>query len=123
MQADFMEPQNHRVAEVGQHLWRPSSPATCSEQRKLLRLMPTWVLNISEDRDTTTSLCILCQGLITLIIFFFSLKIKQNFLHFNLSLFPLVTLLDTTEKSLVLSSLIVIYLFCIHIVYLSFYYV
>lgn len=54
---------------------------------------------------------------------FFSLKIKQNFLHFNLSLFPLVISLDTTEKSLVLSSLIVIYLFCINIAYLSFYYV
>ena len=51
-------PQNHRMAELGRDLCRSSCPAT---SRRLHRTISRWLLSISKDGDSTTSLGNLCQ--------------------------------------------------------------
>lgn len=61
--------QDHRTAQAGRHFWKSSTPNPCSGRvsyRRLLRVMSTWVLNISKAADSTTSLGNWWQCLITL---------------------------------------------------------
>ena len=87
----------------GGHLVQPpcSSKATLS---KLPRAMSSKVLNNSKDGDSTTSLGNLCQCSVTLTEGQFPLPFRQHLLCFSLCPRPLVLSLDTTEKSLALST-------------------
>lgn len=53
------------MIEVGRHLWNLSHPAPPAQSRvshsKLLRAMLNWILNTSEDGDSTVSLGTLLQ--------------------------------------------------------------
>jgi len=51
--------ESHRMIEVGRDLWRSSGPTSCSSratESRLLRTMSRWLLNISENGDSMTSL-------------------------------------------------------------------
>jgi len=51
--------QNHRTADVGRHLWQSLSPTPYSKQGQLHQVaqdLLSQVLNVSKDRDSTTSL-------------------------------------------------------------------
>lgn len=48
---------NHRVGKVGRDLRRLSSPTDCRvNYSRLPRVMSSWILNISKDNNSTTSL-------------------------------------------------------------------
>lgn len=52
IQKNFWEmPQNHRVAEAGRNLWKPSGPT----QRKVPRTTSSWLLKVSKEEDSTIS--------------------------------------------------------------------
>jgi len=93
------------VAKAGRQLWRLSSPSPCSSWATwspLSRAMSRWLLNISQDGDSTNSLGNLCQYPIALML----IKKKSfpifkcDFLHFSFHLLPLLLSLGTPGKSL-----------------------
>lgn len=101
--------QDHRKVEVGRNLQiLPGSALLLAQssinQNGLLRILSRWILTISKDEDTTTSPIKLFQCLTSLGEKNISLMLKRIFMYFNRCLFPLVLLLDTTEKSLAPSS-------------------
>ena len=63
-----------------------------------------WVLNISREGDSTTSLGNLFQCSVTVTVKKCPLIFSQNFLCFSLYLLPLIFSLGTNEKRLVSSS-------------------
>lgn len=76
---------------------------------KFLRAVSCWVLSISRNGDSATSLDSFWRCLTTLTVKkknCFVLVFKWNFLYFGLCPFSLVLPLGTTEKGLVLSSLL-----------------
>jgi len=79
----LIESQNHRIAEVTLVQSPCSSRAT---QSCLLRTMPRWLLNISKDRDSTTSLDNLCKGLVTHAVKDYFLMLRGSLLCFSLCL-------------------------------------
>ena len=81
------------------HLVQPSCRSRVTYSR-LHRTLSRWVLNISREGDSTTSLGRLFQGSITLRGKKFFLMFRRNFLGFSLCPLPLVLSLGTTEKSL-----------------------
>ena len=98
----------HRTAEVGRHLWRSSTPTTCSEQGQQEQYAQGHVqlgFEYLQHGDSTNSRSNLFQCLTTLTSKKFVLTFKWNFLYFNLCFSPLVLLLHIT-KSLTLSSLL-----------------
>ena len=65
----FTESQNHRIVGVGRDLCGSPSPTPCPSRVTQSRLHSTtlrWVLNISREGDSTTSLGSLGQGSVTL---------------------------------------------------------
>jgi len=62
--------------------------------------MSRWLLKITKDGDSTTSLGNWCQCLVPLTVKRCFLMFRENFLCFSLCPFPLVLSLGTTEKSL-----------------------
>ena len=68
-------------------------------QSRLHRTLSRWVLNISREGDSTTSLGSLCQGSITLRVKKFFNVFRGNFLCFNLCPLPLVLSLGTTAHT------------------------
>jgi len=105
-----VEEKNHRITEcsglegtsVG-HLVQPSCRSRTTYSR-LHRTLSRWVLNISREGESTTSLGSLFQCSVTLRGKKFFLMFRQNFLCFSLCPLPLVLSLGTTEKSLAPSS-------------------
>ena len=88
---------------VGKDLCGSSSPTPCRSRvtySRLHRTLSRWVLNISREGDSTTSLGSLFQCSITLRGKKFFLMFRWNFLGFSLCPLPLVLSLGTTEKSL-----------------------
>jgi len=103
----FTESQNHGMVRVGRDLCGSSSPTSLPKQghySRLHRTLSRWVLNISREGDSTTSLGSLFQGSITLRGKLFFLMFSWNFLCFSLCPLPLVLSLGTAEKSLAPSS-------------------
>jgi len=101
------ESQNHRMLRVGGDLCRSSGPTPLPKQGHLQQAaqdLVRWVLNISREGESTTSLGSLFQGSVTVREKLFFLMFRQNFLCFNLCPLPLVLSLGTTEKSLAPSS-------------------
>ena len=107
-QTTHVNSQNHRTLGVGRDLCGSSSPTPpCRSSvaySRLHRILSRWVLNISREGDSTTSLGSLFQCSVTLRGKKFFLMFRWNFLCFSLRPLPLVLLLCTTEKSLALSS-------------------
>jgi len=91
---------------VGRDLCGSSSPTHLPKQSHLLlhRTFSRWVLNISREGDSTTSLGSLFQCSVTLRGKKLFLVFRWNFLCLSLCPLPLVLSLDTTEKSLAPSS-------------------
>jgi len=87
------ESQNPRMVDVGRDLWKFSG-STCLLNDGHLQLGPrtvsSWVLNISKDEDSITSLCNLCQCLVILTAKKSFLTFRGNFLCFSLCPLPLV---------------------------------
>ena len=86
---------------VGRDLCGSSSPTPCQSRvtySRLHRTLSRQVLNISREKESTTSLGNLFQGSVTLRVKKFFLMFRQNFLCFSLCPLPLVLLLGTTEK-------------------------
>jgi len=98
--------QNDKIVDVGRDLWRSSCQTPLPKQghSQLLRTMSTRLLNISKDKDSTTPLGNLCQCLVILTVKKCFLMFTRNLLGFSLCPWPLVLSLNTTEKSLALSS-------------------
>ena len=101
---------NHRITKwsglEGTSVGHPFQPP-CRSRVTYSRLHSTssrWVLNISREGDSTTSLGSLGQGSVTLRGKKFFLVFSWNFLCFSLCPLPLVLMLGTTEKSLAPSS-------------------
>lgn len=100
----LVESQNQKVAEIGRDLWRPSGPTTMLKQCRLdwlPRSMSRWLLNISKEEDSTTSVGNLWKRLVTPSVKKCLLMFRGNLLRFNLWLSPLGLSLTTTEKCLV----------------------
>lgn len=77
---------NHRMTEVGRHLWRMPSQTpllTAGLNSWLFKDVSGSVLSISKSRDSTTSLGNMCQCLVTLAVKQLVLILKLNFLYFN----------------------------------------
>ena len=93
---------------VGRDLWGSSlvQPPWRNRvtQSRLHRTSSSWVLNISRERDSTTSLGSLFQCSVSLKVKKFFLMYRWNFSCFSLCPLPLVLSLSTTEKSLAPSS-------------------
>ena len=101
------ESQNHRMVGVGRDLCMSSSPTPLPSRdsySRLHRTLSRWVLNISREGDSTTSLGSLFQCSVTLRGKNFFLMFRRNFLCLSLCPLPLVLSLGTTEKSLAPSS-------------------
>jgi len=81
---------------------------TCCSSRDALRQLPRtmsrWLLDISMDGDSATSLGDFCQPSVTLTVKKGFLMLRGNLLCFSLCQMTLVLSLGTTEKSLALSS-------------------
>lgn len=82
------EMDNHRVTEAGRKLWRLSIPISCSQQghlQQVSQLLFSWVLNISNDADSTTSLSItfLCFTTLTVSKYYFLLMLLLLFFVFS----------------------------------------
>lgn len=81
------EPYNHRIVEVGRHLWRSSDPKPCSKARSSREgcsepcPVEFWT---TPRRETTTSLGNLFYCLITLTVNKVFLMFKYNFLNSSL---------------------------------------
>lgn len=105
-----VKPQGHRMVEAGRHLSR--LPSRQGQWSRLPKTVSSWVLNISKNGDSTTSLGNLFWGSVT-----FSGKKKKtnhkggfsmfkwNFPYFRWCALPLVLSLGNT-KSLPTSSLL-----------------
>ena len=97
------------MTEVGRDLCRSSGRAPlCSSkatQSRLLSTVSRRLLHIAKGGDSTASLGNLCQGSVTLTGKKCFLMFRGHLLCFSLRPLPLVLSLDTTEKSLALSSL------------------
>ena len=93
--------QNNRMVEVGRDYLELSSltPVLQGSRRALPRITSRWVLSISSDGHTTTSLCSLFQCSVALEVKKFFLTWRQNFLCFRLSSLSLTLLPGTTENS------------------------
>jgi len=89
---------------VGRDLCGSSSPTPLLKQGhldpRLHRTLSRWVLNISREGDSTSSLGSLGQGSVTLRGKKFFFMFSWNFLCFSLCPLPLVLSLGTTGKSL-----------------------
>ena len=102
--------QNHRITECygleGTSVGHPAQPSRRSRvtYSRPQRTLSRWVLNISREGDSTTSLGSLGQGSVTLRGKKFFLIFRQNFLCFSLCPLPLILLLCTTEMNLAPSS-------------------
>ena len=97
------------VVKVGRNLWRSSCPIPLLKHGHLdpglPRTMSRWLLNISKDGGSTTSLSNLCQCLVTCTVKKCFPMFGGNLLCFSVCTLPLVLSLGTTEKGLALSSL------------------
>lgn len=85
--------QSHRIAEVWQCFFRSSSLHPCSSKgsySRLLRTVSSWVLNISNDGDSLTSLGKLSQRLTTSTVKKCHLVCRWKLLVLNLCPLPLV---------------------------------
>lgn len=95
---------------MGRDLWRLSGPSPCSNQglqgSRLLRAVSSWVLNYCQRHRLHNLSGNLFQCLTNVMGKKFLLLFKWNFLHFSLCPLPLIPSLDTSEKSLALSSLL-----------------
>lgn len=113
LQIFFAKSKNGRVWQLSLEI-TSSNPCSCSAPRQdqlgsVVQNCSNWVLNISKDGDSTTSLDNLSQYSITITakgvqwFFLFCLgffKCLDVVCHyFNLCLLPLVLSLDTNEKS------------------------
>jgi len=96
------ESQNHRMFGVGRDLCGSSSPTPCQSrvtQSRLHKTASRWVLNISREGDSTTSLGSLCQGSVILRVKKFFLMFSWSFLCFSLCPLPLVSGAQRQDKS------------------------
>lgn len=67
---------------------------------RLPRTMSRWLLHISKERDSMTTLGNLCEYSVTFTVKTCSLMFKWDILFFGLCPFPLVPSLDTTDLML-----------------------
>jgi len=103
----FTESQNNRMVGVGRALCGSPSPTPFQSRvtySRLHKMLSGWVLIISREGDSTTSLGSLGQCSIILRGKKFFLMFSWNFLCFSLCPLPLVLSLGTAEKSLAPSS-------------------
>ena len=87
-----MSSQNHRLVGFGRDLCGSSSPTPCRSRvtySRLHRTLSRWILNISREGDSTTSLSSLFQCSVTLRGKKFFLMFRRNFLCFSLCPLPL----------------------------------
>ena len=82
----------------------PVQPPLLKQDHLKPRTMSRKLLNISRDGDSTTSLCNLCQCLVTLTVTKCFLMFRGNLLCFSLCPLPFYLSLGTTGKSLAPSS-------------------
>ena len=90
----------HRIIRVGRGLWRPSSPTPLLKQApysRSHRQASRWILNISRQGDSTTSLGRLFQSTTTLAAKKLFLVLLWNFLCASFCLLLLVLLLRATK--------------------------
>lgn len=98
----FKKSQNQRVLEPDRHLWKPSSPASYSEQvwlQQVFETISSQDLSISKDCQSTNSLGNLLHYLTNWTVNILFSLCGSGFSHFNVSPLPLVPTLGTTEKS------------------------
>jgi len=85
---------------VGKNLWRSLSLIKQVPYSRLHRKTSRWVLNISREGDSSTSLGSLFQGSVTFTVKKFFLMLKWNFIYSSLCPLRLVLSLGTKGKSL-----------------------